>query len=143
MTMYLSKSKRKRELATVARMGLEMIGILMSLLLMTFIVGDASQNCLPGSNTTTSIAEYYSTEAFSNMSYTYTSKIPSDTTSATNITDKPDKKAKSFYDSERYLVAGLILTALYVLSQIMLLFGVKEDPGKLYFLKIESLLLNN
>jgi hypothetical protein len=45
MTMYLSKSKEKRETATVVRMALELAGILVSILVHSFILGNPSGNC--------------------------------------------------------------------------------------------------
>ena len=45
MTMYLTKSRRKRELATVYRMGFEMAGILIALLIQGLLTGNNSSEC--------------------------------------------------------------------------------------------------
>jgi hypothetical protein len=154
MTMYLSKSKRKRELATVCRMGFEMCGILLSLVLQGFIIGDPSSNCerLNSNFTSTSYFEASTTVLVDENSLSSTF-IPSTYISSTDILstsipvtldlaakslnfiveDLTFKKAPSafeiFYNSQKYFAAAVIVAVCFFIAQGLLLVGTKESAG--------------
>ena len=105
MTMYLSKSKRKRELATVCRMGFEMAGILLSLVLQAAIIGDPSGDCV---NLSSDAALQETTELM--------------TTAMHNSTVKPANAFQEFYDKQKYLIAALVVGIIFT----------KESLGKFH-----------
>ena len=113
--MVLSKSKRKRELATVVRMGFEMAGILISLGLQGVIIGSSDSGC----------------EYLNNQTVIALTTLSNDMVSTTDIlsTDTSANKERGFFDKQRYFLAALIVVSILILVILLLFCGTKENLG--------------
>jgi hypothetical protein len=90
-------------MATVIRMALEMSGILVSILLHTVIIGDASENCI---NITIPVWN---------------------TTASYRLTNEIGQTELSFFKQYKYQIAAAIVVFIYIVSQLMLLIFVSEQ----------------
>ena len=121
--MFLCRSDSRRELATVIRLGFEMFGILLSLVLQTLIVGNPSKGCdnLPKDNSTGLTTEL--------------TTIPYTTTDFTEqalevyVNAKKNENEDSLFNKYRYLIVAIIFSLIFTVCQLLLVFGVDEDKG--------------
>ncbi len=116
----LSKSKRKRELATVVRMAFEMAGILISLGIQGVIIGSSSSGCQRRPTTIAPETTMYSIGPVFNDTV-LTTDINSNST-------KTDTKG-GFFEEQKYFVAALVVVGILVALIILLLCGTKENLG--------------
>jgi Na+/melibiose symporter-like transporter len=126
MTMFISKSKNKRELATVCRMGFEMAGILLALILQGVVIGNRETECLTLSSNLT--AETSTAET------TLTSIINIGTKRITKATETTllstiFSKWNFLYETQKYFVAATIFMIIYFICMILFFVGTKENLG--------------
>jgi Na+/melibiose symporter-like transporter len=110
MTMYLSKSLRKRELATACRMGFEMAGILIALILQGVIIGNKSERCISLNQT----------------------EIHLNSSIETLNSSVENNDFKNFYNSQKYLISAIIVIGIYLFSLILFFIGTKENTGIIF-----------
>ena len=109
--MFLSKSIRKRELATACRMGFEMAGILIALILQGLFLGNKSERCISLNKTEINLNS--SNEVGWNSS-------------DTNFFE-------NYYNSQKYFLSAVIVVAIYFFCLILFFTGTRENLGNVNF----------
>lgn len=131
--MFLTRSQKTRQIATVLRLAFEMIGVLLSLGIQTLFIGDASSNCINKTITTyenpSTITIYSTTNERENATDYYTSSNEFTTYSDYQETTGTWStiKDENFFSKYKYLVVALIFSATFLITQIFLLLETKED----------------
>ena len=123
--MFISKSKHKRELATVCRMGFEMAGILLALILQGVIIGNRNTECIFLSSNLTETSTDKNLISLENMMKSIESDEATGFSTIFN-------KVKFLYESQKYFVAAVIFMIIYFFCMVLFFVGTKEDLGKLY-----------
>ncbi|CAF0803858.1 unnamed protein product [Brachionus calyciflorus] len=106
MTMYLSHSKKEREIITIFRMGFEMIGLLLALVIQAPFVSTDS-NCIK-LNTS---SRFFFEEA-----------------NETNTTDINMIDVISNWEKNKYTYIAIIMTFIFIAGTLPVVFFVKEKP---------------
>lgn len=108
MTMFLSSSQREREIATVIRMGFELLGVLLAI---------GIQGALTASDSTCFDPIPYET---------------SQSNFQTTIVDIIDKNDISAWESQKYFYISLIINVFFLVGYLMVILFVKEDISEVY-----------
>jgi hypothetical protein len=112
MTMYLCSSLKERELATIYRMGFEMIGLLLALVIQgPFLSG--SSEC---TNTTIPINVSLSNQSDLGYANVYAGAT-----------------TESFWQKNIYFMLALVLTCIFLVGNYLLIFFVKEKEGGCFY----------
>lgn len=106
MTMYLSECEKERDSATIIRMYFEIISLLIALIAQNLVIGDSSSEC----------------------------DIPIMINNLNNNTYKHDQEQSdkqtiiqpNINIQSRYLLIAIVFSSTFIISQILLAFGVKE-----------------
>ena len=106
MTMYLCNSLREREIATVIRMGFELLGVLLAI---------GIQGALTASDSTCFDPIPYET---------------SQSNFQTTIVDILDKNEISAWESQKYFYISLIINVFFLVGYLMVILFVKEDKSE-------------
>ena len=122
MTMFVSKSKKKRELATVCRMGFEMVGILLALILQGVIIGNKNNKCIH-LNSETNLTGI-------NVTSITSSNSTNEKLSAAIFLNDIANEFKTIYQSQKYFLAAGIFMIIFILCMILFFVGAREDLGK-------------
>lgn len=121
--MFISKSVKKRELATVCRMAFEMTGILIAILLQGIIIGNKSDGCLSLSsisNITLDLTETNAGANINNFSTIYGQNI--------NVSNTKNW-LQEFYYSQKYFSSAVVFVLIYVVCMTFFFSGSKENLG--------------
>jgi Na+/melibiose symporter-like transporter len=132
MTMFLTKSQKTRQIATVLRLAFEMIGVLLSLGIQTLFIGDASSNCINKTITTnlnlSTLIMYSTTELSKSTSNYHTiSDLSTNQDFKETTGSLSTNQIENFFSKYKYLVVALIFSAAFLATQMLLLIGTKEN----------------
>jgi hypothetical protein len=119
--MFISKSKNKRELATVCRMGFEMAGILLALILQGVVIGNRETECLTLSSNLTAETTLTSIINIGTKRITKATE--------TTLLSKIFSKWNFLYETQKYFVAATIFMIIYFICMILFFVGTKENLG--------------
>jgi sodium-dependent lysophosphatidylcholine symporter 1 len=108
MTMYLSDCERERDSATIIRMYLEIISLLVAIIAQNLVIGDSSSECdVP--------------LIIGNLTNNDTYRIHDKEKYDINSIIQPNMNIQS-----RYLLIAIVFSSTFIISQLLLAFGVKE-----------------
>lgn len=126
LTMFLCTSQSQRQSATVYRMGLEMLGILLALAVQGPFASPGS-SCSNVTITTTSLTS--TSLAMSN--FTTTLPLVSSMMTTTSIVDDESvvKQEEDAWTRHKFVIIAAVLTLIFIVCNLLLIFFVKERTG--------------